>query len=252
MRRVCFIVPPLAIAGAVLLSSAPAAQASCAPTPLRARLAAADAAFVGRLASRNEGRFTFIVDQAVKGGLPPQIDVLDPYQVTSESLSSYGLVPGPTTALLLQRTADGAYTANGCSVVDPARLQAASATKRTTCDAPTALPITVRTREASRAVKLSARVSGGEPGASATIDWGDGRRTIAKLATSSVARVTVRSSHTYRRPGTYRVRLVVSAPLPDDCQGIFAPDGSGPVRSPRASPERTRTVRLSRRVRAAD
>lgn len=245
MRRVSVVLPALSIAGGVLLLAAPAADASCALETPRAKLASSDAAFVGRLVARSNGQHAFDVDESLKGGLPSRITVRDELFVASESLTGYPFARDTPVAVLLRRDAAGSYVANGCSVVaDPAPLRAAVASGKTRCDAPSALPLTVRSRRGSRDVRLSARVSGGESGAVARIAWGDGRTTTVPLSPSGTARVTVRAEHRYRKVARYRIRLVVSAPVPIDCAGLY--EAGGPVESPRTTPERVRTVRLRR------
>lgn len=246
MRRVYAALTSVPLAGLVLLVSAPAADATFCVEGARERLASSDAAFVGRSVPRADGGYAFVVDQLLKGDLPAQVDVRDQIPNSDASLS-WGLREhGPQLGVVLRREPDGGWSAWSCSVLDPTLLRTAAGSGRTTCDAPTALPLTVRTRRGSRTAQLSARVSGGEPGATARVDWGDGRTSTVLLNPSGTGRVTVRAGHGYRRFGTFRVRLVVSAPLPADCRGSLAPDRSGFLQSPRVSPERARTVRLRR------
>ena len=113
----------LALAALVALAAAaataePAAACSCVQLDPRSALAAADAAFVGRLverrvvdAGRQQAVFVFAVERAVKGRLDGHVEVHAPL-----SSASCGLAAelGTRAGLLLYRRGE-AWTSSLCS-----------------------------------------------------------------------------------------------------------------------------------------
>jgi hypothetical protein len=97
---------------------------TCPDTTLRARLDAADGAFVGRVQevqtvdSGDERLYRFVVDQKVKGEIGREVEVLAPRLVDAVDEA----VPLDVAVGVFARQRDGVWTTESCSLTDPGAL----------------------------------------------------------------------------------------------------------------------------------
>ena len=101
-----------AVLAALLLVPA-GAQASCAvPQPPAQRLAQSDAAFAGTVVavSQDQNTIRYRVDRAVKGDLPPELDIYNP----GNTSIAMRVAPGDRMGLFLRQEGVG-YGANDCT-----------------------------------------------------------------------------------------------------------------------------------------
>jgi hypothetical protein len=131
-RRVVVTIPVVAVLAALAGTVEPAHGCSCVVGDPRTALRESDAAFVGTLLERREGRsrsgahvvtFVFRVDHAVKGELGPRIEVGTP---TSGASCGIEVPPGQRVGLFLTRTGSR-WSSSLCRQIAPRRLLAAAA-----------------------------------------------------------------------------------------------------------------------------
>jgi hypothetical protein len=115
-----------AVLAAPSLAGGAAAADDCPTTPLRERLEAADAVFVGRLLSQrpaatgSQRSYRFAVDQPVKGPLGAEVEARAPALVDRAGVP---LREDITVGVLLAAR-EGGYVTGSCSLVDPAAVLA--------------------------------------------------------------------------------------------------------------------------------
>jgi hypothetical protein len=199
--RVALAVAALAVATLLLPSTASASCAVPRPAPM---LAAADAAFIGRLVETRTDRWVFAVDEAVKGGLGAQVEVLRP---PGGAITSIDLTPVPNErlGLLLEGDAATGWRSNACLQLSPAQLRAAAANPELRCRMP--VIGSVRFRVPGRVDVALRRLD--DPETTVRVDWGDGTVTTRRLERGP-ARRTVVLRHRLQ-PGRHRLRVSVSA-----------------------------------------
>jgi hypothetical protein len=119
---------------ALLVLPARAAACVCREATIEARLDAADVAFVGRIASEEDGvlrgqpvrLLTVAVEQRVKGDVPETLVVRSPRDSDCDLV-----VPGNrSVGLLLTKAPTGAWLGSACSIADPGQLVAAGGEPR--------------------------------------------------------------------------------------------------------------------------
>jgi hypothetical protein len=200
--RVVLVVAALAVAVLLLPSTASASCAAPRPAPL---LAAVDAAFVGRLVETRSDRWVFAVDEAVKGPLGAQVEVLRPR--SGGAITSIDLAPvqNERVGLLLEGDAATGWRSNACLQLSPAQLRAAAAHPDLRCWAP--VIGSVRFRVPGRVDVALRRLD--DPETTVRVDWGDGTVTTRRLGRGA-ARRTVVLRHRLQ-PGRHRLRVSVSA-----------------------------------------
>jgi hypothetical protein len=199
--RVRVLLAIASVAVALLLLPA-SASASCVPPRPVPMLADADAAFIGRLVEERADRWVFAVDDAVKGDLGAQVEVV------REGITSVSLTPaiGRTTALLLQGDVASGWRSNACLELTPAELRAAEANPSLPCRLP--VIASVRFRVPGRVDVALRRLD--DPVTTVRVDWGDGTVSVRRLVRGP-ARRTVVLRHRYRESGRQRLRVSVAA-----------------------------------------
>ncbi len=101
---------------------------SCVGGDTRRALEGADAVFIGSLRDRpsergGEGVYTFAVEQSVKGGLGPRVEVV---AATDGAGCGFEVAVGERAGFLLRRRPDGRFGGGLCGTVDADRLLAAA------------------------------------------------------------------------------------------------------------------------------